>query len=104
MIRQAVRKPSMSMRNSSIAGAAANAKLTTALESELTSPRRRSNHCASIVREASVSSPCPLSRRAPNPRLITTNPTIVLIGPTRLSANVVAASPIVAPTATIREP
>jgi len=103
-IRQAVRNPSMSISISSNAGAAAKAKLPAACEIDDTNPRRRSNHCATIVRDDSVSSPCPLNRRQPKPMLITTRPTGVLIAPTKLRPVTVAASPIDAAKATTRDP
>ena len=94
----------MSMSASSKAGAAAKAKLPTAWESELTRPRRRSNHWATIVRDDSVNRPCPENRRQPKPTLITMRPTGVLIEPMKLSPVTVQARPIVAANATTREP
>lgn len=82
----------------------ANAKLITALDADVTSPRRRSNHCESIVRDESVNSPWPVKRRHPNPMLITASPTTEPIGPTRLRPVSVEARPRTATKATTREP
>ena len=56
------------------------------------------------MRDDSVSNPWPLKRRQPNPMLITTRPTGVLIAPTKLNAVTVQANPIVAANATTRDP
>ena len=48
---------------SSSAGLAANEKLTNVFATDVTSPRRRSNHWATIVRDDRVSRPCPVKRR-----------------------------------------
>jgi hypothetical protein len=103
-IRHAVRKPPISIRASSSAGLDANAKLITAFDVEVTSPRRLSNHCDTIVRDVNVSRPCPVNRSAPKPMLITAMPTTVDIGPTVLSPTSVMARPTTATTATRRDP
>ena len=83
-------------------GCAANEKLTNVFATEVTSPRRRSNHWATIVRDDRVSNPCPVKRSSPNPTLITAMPTARFIGPTKLNPTSTPASPNVATSATTR--
>ena len=73
-------------------------------DNDVTRPRRRSNHCATIVRDDRVRVPCPLNRRHPNPMLSTAMPTGTDIDPTTLSPSSVPANPSVAVRATTREP
>ncbi len=94
----------MPISASNSAGAAANPKLTNEFDTAVTTPRRRSNHCETIVRDDRVSRPWPVNRRHPKPALITTRPTNDPIGPTKLNIVTVAASPRVAPRATRRAP
>ena len=83
---------------------AANAKLTNEFAIELTIPRRRSNHWATIVLDDSVRRPWPVKRRKPKPTLSTTIPTTAFIGPTKLKPTSTPASPSVADNATTRAP
>ena len=78
--------------------------LITAFDDDVTTPRRRSNHCEIIVRDVRVSRPCPVKRRQPKPRLITPRPTAVDIGPTVLKPTSVNARPPTAAAATRRDP
>ena len=61
-------------------------------------PRLRSNHCDTRLPAHSISEPCPKNRRAPKPRVSSTNP---LTAP-----NATAAVPSAAPTtvSTLRTP